>query len=92
MASPLKNKPLRGIASREMEPLRGIASRLGWVFVVKKQTASRYRFAVVVVVRCEKTNRFAVSLRGVFVVKQTASRYRFAVVVGCSWWCCLFGW
>jgi len=62
------------------------------MFAVKKQTAARYRFAVVGNVRCEKSNRCAVSLRGVFVVKQTAPRYRCAVVVGCSWWCCLFGW
>ena len=40
-AARLKNKPLRGIASCEMEPLRGIASRWLAMFAVKKQTAAR---------------------------------------------------
>jgi hypothetical protein len=48
------------------------------MFVVKKATAPRYRFAAWFGVR-GKRNRFAVSLRGMFVVKKaTAPRYGFA--------------
>ena len=63
------------------------------VFVVKNQTASRYRFAVKRPPRGEKTNRFAVSLRGGWQcslwknkpLRGIASRWWLAVRGGVVW-------